>query len=355
MERLARDGVPALNLDVTLLAGFEFACRPGCGLCCFTSPRVDGAEERQLGKLSPAAHFVSHGGERRIEARPDGGACQFLTQLKCAVHDARPAPCREFPISVHIGTRLQATVVLSCPGLRLDPFPQRDPGGTPTSFSGLDPEISSVLARLTPAVGRRLADSERRRRRIARELGEQGRWLEDEEVRRRLRSQPLIPRSGEYSPQEPPSAEDGLELLPMFYDGRKGPAALAQALGGWEALELSAEGGSEFIGLMVPPEQPPALDRGAHALLDAYLHYWLDRDAFLGAVHLEALSTPGGDVGEAALRDLHSIASDVLARASVRAKLRGDDGRQLGRADIELGIRATDQDWLDRPTWGSRL
>jgi len=60
-------------------------------------------------------------------------------------------------------------------------------------------------------------------------------------------------------------------------------------------------------------------------------------------------------VGEAALRDLHSIASDVLARASVRAKLRGDDGRQLGRADIELGIRATDQDWLDRPTWGSRL
>jgi hypothetical protein len=271
------------------------------------------------------------------------------------VHAARPAPCREFPVSVHIGTRLQATVVLSCPGLRLEPLLSYGTVGASGPSSDLASELSSVRGRLTPAVERRRRESERRRRRIARELEEQGRWVEEEELRRQLLERRLVPTARDYFPEEPPAVDEGLERLPMYFDGRPGPVVLAQGLGGWEAHELAPEGGARPIGIAVPPDQPPTLDPDADELLSGYLHYWLARDSFLAAVHLGMLSTLEGTVVDATLEDLHAIGSDVMARGAVRARLRGNVGTRLTRADVEAGIRGTDQDWLDRPTWGSRL
>lgn len=348
-------GPSSPSVDVALLSGFGFSCLPGCGLCCFASPRLDGNDEALLRASAPQALVVIGDGERRIAARPGGGACQFLTNLKCGVHSARPAPCREFPISVHIGARLQATVVLSCPGLRLDPLHSRDAQGPARPALGLDAELSSVRQRLTPGVERRRKDAERRRRKIARELEDQSRWVDEEDVRTRLRGRSLIPSPETYEVTEPPSAEDGLEQLPLYYDARPGPVALAQGLGGWEVLELAAAGGARPLGLVVPPERLPSLDGDAEALLAGYLRYWLARDSFLAAVQLEMLSTFTGTVTERALVDLRAIGSCVIARGSVRAKLAGEDGLRLARSHIEYGIRATDQDWLDRPTWGSRL
>lgn len=292
-------------------------------------------------------------GERCVAARPEGGACQFLRELRCTVHDARPAPCREFPVVVHVGTRLQATLVLSCPGLPLDGL-LRTAARTPRGL-GLESELASARRRLSPAVERRRGEAERRRRRVKRELGAQGRWVDEDEVRRRLGDRRLIPRPEEYLPEDPPSAEDGLERLPMYFDRRAGPVALGQGLGGWEALELAAGGGAALVGVAAPPVAPPAVARDGEELLEGYLRYWLRRDCFLAATHLEMLVTSGGDVTDAVLDGLHRVASTVLARGSVRAQLRGAVGSRLTRTDVELGIRATDQDWLDRPTWGSRL
>jgi len=355
MVSLRRADGAGLELDVALLAGFRFGCRPDCGLCCFTSPRLEGDDERRLRAVAPESRIVRSDRVDRIAARPDGGACQFLVGLHCSVHVARPAPCREFPISVHVGQRLQATGVLSCPGLALDPverFGDRTPDEEP---EGLGTELASVHSRITPATERRRLEAERRRRRIARILEEDGRWVSEEEVRSDLRGTGLIPDEAEFSPQQPPEPDDGLEYLPLYFDGRSGPVALGRSLGGWEARELAAEGGSRPVGVAVPPDRRPELDPSAERLLAGYLRYWLARDCFLAAVHLEMPTRPERSVTEAALRDLHAIASDVMARGAFRSKLLGEDGVRLTREAIALGIRSTDQDWLDRPTWGSRL
>ena len=343
------------ELDLSLLSGFSFSCRPDCGLCCFTSPRLEGDDEARLRSLVPDVRVRRREGARCVAARSEGGACELLKELRCAAHAARPAPCREYPVSVHVGTRLQATLVLSCPGVALDPI--RTFGSRPASpnFLGLDSEIESVRARITPAAERLRSEAERRRRRVLRQLSEGGRWVDEAEVRDRLSRERLIPDRAEFRPGELPSVEDGLEQLPMYFDGRAAPVVLAEGAGGWEALVLSPEGGAESMGLATLPDEVPVLRSDAEPLLSGYLRYWLARDCFLAAVHQEMLSRTRGTVVEEAREELLAIASDVLARASVRARLRGEDGMRLGRGDVERGIRATDQDWLDRPTWGSRL
>jgi len=141
----------------------------------------------------------------------------------------------------------------------------------------------------------------------------------------------------------------------MFFDGRAGPVALAQVGEAWEGATLAPDGGSESVGVAMPPGLPPVVESAADELLSGYLRYFLARDNFLAAVHWDMFRGVEGTVDEVALSELHAIGSDVLARAAVRAQLRGDSGARLSARDIELGIRATDQDWLDRPTWGGRL
>jgi hypothetical protein len=237
----------------------------------------------------------------------------------------------------------------------LDPLLSRSSSGTIPPSSTFEQELASVRRRLTSATERRRIEADRRRRRLVRALSEEGRWVDEEEVRRKLASRRLIPSEEEYLPEEPPASEEGVERLPIYFDGREGPVALSQGQGGWEALELLAEGGSRTVGIAVAPATLPSLEKDAEALLMGYLRHWLARDSFLAAVALTTAARPEGTVLDGVLDDLHAIGSDVLARAAFRAKLRGETGVRLALRDVELGIRATDQDWLDRPTWGSRL
>jgi len=348
-------GNRSFELDLALLGGFRFECRPDCGLCCFTSPRLEDDDEARLRRAVPGLRTVARQGARCIAARPHGGACELLDGLRCSAHAVRPAPCREFPVFVHLGTRPQADLVLSCPGLSLDALRGFGSVHGESTCAGFEAEVAAVRERLGSKSGRLLADAGRRRKRVVRELSDQGRWSEEEEVRERLSRRTLLPSAHEYAPSELPEIGSGLERLPMFFDGRRGPIALAQVGEAWESVELSPDGGSESSGVAVPPDLLPLLDSAAEELLSGYLRYLLARDIFLAGVHWEMIRGEPGTVDEVALAELHAIGSDVLARGAVRAQLRGESGARLTALDIELGIRATDQDWLDRPTWGGRL
>ncbi|MCI4345014.1 MAG: YkgJ family cysteine cluster protein, partial [Thermoplasmata archaeon] len=109
--------------DRTLLDGFDFACRPGCALCCYGSPAVSAVEAHQLLSIRPETELLpASQGFEQLPCRPDGGACVFLASEQCTVREARPFPCRSFPVGVHIGARLQASLVLGCPGVNVEPL-----------------------------------------------------------------------------------------------------------------------------------------------------------------------------------------------------------------------------------------
>jgi Fe-S-cluster containining protein len=339
-------------LDTRLLAGFSFACRPDCGLCCYATPRVTSTELIGIHRLDPTVRIVGSAPDTFLAARPEGGACQFLASSRCRLHSARPGPCREYPISVHVGERLQATVVLSCPGIDLKGLGRRT-AGEPT---GLESELEAVRGRIDARTGRRVREATRRRRQLRRRLEEAGLWQDEEAVRRDLRAHPPRVAEADFPTDDPPEVAEGLDTLPLYFDGREGPVAIASTLGGWELLELRELGGTETpLGVFPPPERPPALDAAGAELLRAYLGYWVERDALFGYVASAVAEAGGPDLGTAIRSELGRLGALVLARGAIRAKSRGHDGARLGEADVARGIRAVDQEALDRPTWGDRL
>lgn len=344
------------RLDSDLLRGFRYACRPACGLCCFAEPRVDPTERVELLRMAPDTELLETGGGTYLRAWPEGGACGLLRDLRCSAHSARPHPCREFPVHVHVGTRFQASLVLSCPGVDLGSLTETLPFSHRAPPAGLEPELRSVERRMGPALARRSKEAGRRRARLVRALERDGRWVEEEDAREVLRAKVPLPGPADFPVADPPSADDGIELLPLYFDGRGGPVALAAGLGGWEALELRPSGGVErYLGVVPPPGNPPSLAPGAEALLTGYLRYFLERDLLFAYLLPRMAEAKEGTVPEWVEEELRGIGAMVVSRASIRAKLRGTGTGPLTVADVEAGIRATDQDLMDVPTWGDRL
>ena len=346
-------------IDTSLLAGFVYACRPECGLCCYAEPLVSADDRPKLLSIAAEPPLVTRGRFEFVRSRPDGGACSLLEGNRCRAHAGRPSPCREFPVTVHVGARLQATAVLTCPGVRLDRLDGYDPEAPAGAPLGFEDELRSVRARAGRSAARRVDESVRRRRRIQRALADQDRWEEEDDVRRDLT--PRLPELlGALDASEmadpPPRSEDGLERLPLIGPGARGPLALASGLGGWELLELAPEGGiAAERGVAMPAARPPALAPEARRRVEGYLRYWLSRDALFGTVHLAMLDHDAGTVAEWTAAELQRVAATTLARSHVLAAIARGPVDLLRAADLEAGIRATDQDLLDRPTWGARL
>lgn len=347
---------PESPVDLSLLEGFGFVCRPDCGLCCFAEPRIEPDELAALTAEGERPELRRRTRASYLAAWDQGGACRLLREHRCSRHALRPHPCREFPLTAHLGFRVQVTVVLSCPGVDL---PARALGPIapelPRGAGGFGTELTALLSRLGPSTDRRLAASRRRGETIRRRLSAEGRWEDDRDVRHALLRELPYPGPEDFPVEPPPSAGDGLEKLPLFWDGRAGPVALAGSSAGWEALELRPRGGAEPLGTFAEVGRPPDVEGEGKLRLQDYLRYWLARDGFLASVHLAVLEERELTVRERAREELRAIGADVLARASVRSRLRGGTGERLDEAAVLEGIRAVDQDWLDRPTWGDRL
>lgn len=348
-------------LDVTLLNGFTFGCRPDCGLCCYATPAVTPTESAALLRIEPSLNLVPTGGAfHRISDRPDGGACQLLRTQRCRAHAARPYPCRTYPLSIHVGTRAVVSLVLSCPGVGLGPL-VRIGSGTTTSAGpeGLGPELRSAEAEARRApLGAWRAAHARAEARVWRKLARRGSKEDPRAVVAELAARPPGPAPGWSEGFSVPPADAALEELPLFFDPRFGRVAIRSgpADGTWELLALREAGGiEERIGTFAVPEGPWHLEADAGWLLAGYQRYLLARDHLVWSTYLE-LDSGAEESFEARLRDhLVDAATEVLRRASVRALATGQPSGTLGVTEVEEGIRATDAEMLDRPTLGRIL
>lgn len=350
-------------IDLSLLRGARFHCRPDCGLCCYTSPSITPTEHYRLLQIEPELSVLEDPGGRgrglaHLGARNEGGACQLLEHSRCRAHLARPFPCRSFPLYASMERHLQVSLVLSCPGVDLSHLGSWASGAAPRNApEGLDGEIAAVETEArdpeVPERSGRIARAwERGLRRLRKREGDS----DLDEVAEALAKDPPLPTEESFPATPPPAAEEDLELLPLSFDERRGIVAWREVDHGWELVSLREEGGiREVLGAFPPPDRLPRMDNEGRSLLRGYLSYVARREHFRSLVLFEWLKQERETPQEVAVDLLQELGAQTLARGLVLSMLKGHATELLGRLEVESGVRAVDMDYLDQTTLGEQL
>lgn len=263
----------------------------------------------------------------------------------------------------HASSRLQLSLVLGCPGVDLDALDRWAGGpGADGPAKGLDTELAAVAHEIERASAEgELERASQRWRRLETRVrrATKGRGAPDPRSQLYPVSEELIPveLAGRDALQFEEQTAD-LDDLPMAYDARWGRLAWREHPGGVEFLSLEEAGGTGPAREVLPwPGRSPGLEGPAKLRLRGYLGYLLARDQTLGRAY-EALLAPQrsfGSMFEVLCGELRATAAHVLGLAVLRRALTSGRRGPLECGDIDLGIRATDMDLLDRPTAGFRL
>jgi len=114
-----------MMVDTSELEGRSFVCLEGCGMCCLCQPELSDEEL----KIFETDQYLKNGLTRehvdgRRTAKPNAiklqgecGACNFLKNRLCTIHEIKPHFCRQFPVHIHLLRRVQLNVNLSCRGV----------------------------------------------------------------------------------------------------------------------------------------------------------------------------------------------------------------------------------------------
>jgi len=97
-------------------------CPKGCAYCCLCPPGLlDGEVEAIVGACEDSALTLGKDrmgdSERAVQVQGDRGACSFLDDRRCKVYKSRPHFCRQYPVMVYSGWRIQLSAIRSCRGL----------------------------------------------------------------------------------------------------------------------------------------------------------------------------------------------------------------------------------------------
>jgi len=140
-----------LPLDLSELEGRRFICQDPCKLCCLCQPECLPGEveyfkrnfpNRLVLKKEPHRHYA-------LALKKGQGSCSFLKDGRCEVYAHRPHFCRQFPFHIHVGSRVQVELDLSCRGVWSDQ-------GEEAMIEGLrlvhdnEPEIRKTLKESVP-------------------------------------------------------------------------------------------------------------------------------------------------------------------------------------------------------------
>ena len=108
--------------EASELSGLGLDCPKGCAYCCLCPPGLlDGEVDRIVGACEDckAAFGKDRIGdsEQAVQVQGDRGACSFLEDRRCKVYASRPHFCRQYPVMVYSGWRVQLSAIRSCRGV----------------------------------------------------------------------------------------------------------------------------------------------------------------------------------------------------------------------------------------------
>ena len=109
-----------LDLDMSELEGRALTCDPSCGLCCLCQPEILPHEVEWFRSNHPRRIVTLDQPHRHVAvALKNGqGPCSFLNSTRrCEIYPHRPHHCRQFPLHLYVGKRVQAELDLSCRGV----------------------------------------------------------------------------------------------------------------------------------------------------------------------------------------------------------------------------------------------
>jgi Fe-S-cluster containining protein len=109
-----------LEVDMSELEGRAFTCDEKCGLCCLCQAEVLPHELPYFKKHHPSKVVMKEKPHRHaaLELKGGDGPCSFLAaNRRCQIYADRPHYCRQFPFHMHVGTRVQVELDLSCRGV----------------------------------------------------------------------------------------------------------------------------------------------------------------------------------------------------------------------------------------------
>lgn len=126
-----------LEFEATEVRDLGLMCPPGCAYCCLCPPglledEVDGIVKACHGAAERLGKDLVGDCKQAICVQGGWGACAFLDDRRCTIYESRPHFCRQYPLLVYSGWRLQLTAIRSCRGLvPLGPRAAGNMGGEP--------------------------------------------------------------------------------------------------------------------------------------------------------------------------------------------------------------------------------
>jgi Fe-S-cluster containining protein len=107
------------KVDTTEIENLALQCTGKFAFCCLCSPALLDEELEKLPSkikkfLGPAPFGDA---SAAIQLRGGGGSCSLLENNRCIAYDDRPHFCRQFPVQLFSGWRLQSSVIRSCRGV----------------------------------------------------------------------------------------------------------------------------------------------------------------------------------------------------------------------------------------------
>jgi len=369
-----------LEFEDTEVTGLGLRCDGRCAYCCLCPPGILDQEtasiEKACGKMDTDLGEDGIGdSEMAITSQGDWGACVFLKDRRCRIYESRPHFCRQYPLQVYSGWRLQLSAIRSCRGVvnngannkqknATEPVPLLDILKNEVRILGEDyfrktlkdtkqsfEELEEQQGIYDPPVAvhdraNRIAQLIGDARAISTVLGMRVGRKDDAKEMLLDRYWPDIGNTF--------NREDVIEL-PVYCD-HNGSWKVYRILEQDDISEYTLKASGTLIyhgSLPLARTDLRELSDGAKKVMKDYLSMAFNRDIFYGMVAREAL------IEERPMRDLVAeiagrVVTDLWWRAGLLSGSKGKKGhQQLGSLDAKEAIIFMDADLLDSYALGA--